>query len=151
MNYLQTTLQKCLDESLILAIKNCSLASEVTLFLQQLLGELEKDDENISFTQILLQVNTLFVFHHYFFCVTDKKILKRLLDVNKKAAACTIIGNIIWYPEDFLLKQIPTLTKSIDKKLWVQNRQLQLTTRSQNLHKTSLTLFTQVCIFYIFN
>lgn len=138
---------------MIIAIKNCSLASEVSLFLQQLLSELEKDDENISFTQILLQVNVLFVFHHHFFCSMDKKNLKRLLDINKKAAACTLIGNIVWYPEEFLLKHIPSLAKTIDLKLWTQSRQTQLTTKCQNLAKEcqSLSVLVSKAEYYAFS
>lgn len=81
---MQNILQKCQEENLIPVIKNSSLSSEFCLFMQQLLVELEKDEENISFTQILLQVNVLFVFHYHLFGTLDKKLFKRLLDVNKK-------------------------------------------------------------------
>lgn len=80
-----------MEDNLILTIKNCNLGNEVLLYLQHLLGEIERDDENISFTQLLLQLNVLFVLSHEFFCVIDKKILKRLLDANKKVIALFIL------------------------------------------------------------
>lgn len=58
--------------------------NEIACYINQLLGELERDDENIFFTQIWLQVNALVVLEHYLFGTTDKKFVKRLVEVNKK-------------------------------------------------------------------
>lgn len=77
-------MDKCLEEGLIVTMKSCSLGNEFLLHIQQLLSDLEKDEDNISFTQIWLQVNVMFVFQHYLFGNLDKKTLKRLTDINKK-------------------------------------------------------------------
>lgn len=48
------------------------------------------------------------------------------------------------YPEDFLLKHIPSLVKIVDKKAWIQNRQMQISIRNQNLSKESHKICVQV-------
>jgi hypothetical protein len=85
-NIFKTALEKCLDEKLIFVIKNSSLSNEIAAYINQLLNELERDEENIFFTQVWLQVNSLVVLEHYLFGSTDKKLVKRLLEVNKKVS-----------------------------------------------------------------
>lgn len=80
----QSIIRKCLQESLSIGLKNCSLSNEFSLYIQQLLTELERDDEHVSFTQIWLQANTLYVFQQNLFGTNEKKMLKRLLEINKK-------------------------------------------------------------------
>ena len=65
-------------------MKGCSLSNEILLHIQQLLAELEKDEDNILYTHIWLQANALFAFHYNLFGNIEKKIFKRLLDINKK-------------------------------------------------------------------
>lgn len=77
-------IQKCKDHESISAVKMSGLKSEFTICMQNMLIELEKDDENISYTQIWLQLNAIFVFQYHIFGNIDKKILKRLIEINKK-------------------------------------------------------------------
>ncbi|RZC39896.1 WASH complex subunit 7, partial [Asbolus verrucosus] len=142
-NIFKTALEKCLDEKLILIIKNSSLSNEISAYINQLLNELERDEENISFTQVWLQVNCLVVLEHYLFGSTDKKIIKRILEVNKKSSACTLCGNVLWYPEQFLLKHIPTMVKFIDEKTVDSTRLTKIALRSQNLPKETHMLSLQ--------
>lgn len=65
-------------------VKKSGLNNEFSLCIQNMLIELEKDHETMSFTQIFLQLNALFVFQYHIFGQIDKKIFKRILDVNKK-------------------------------------------------------------------
>ncbi|KAB0801554.1 hypothetical protein PPYR_05908 [Photinus pyralis] len=143
-NIFQQTVEKCLEEGLTITIKNCSLANEIMLYILQMLTELEKDDDNMSFTQICLQVNAMYVLHYSLFGSFDKKIYKRLSEVNKKAAACVLVGNTVWHPEAFLVRHIPPLSKIIDIKTYTNNRLTLLATRSQNLPKEAHSLCLQV-------
>lgn len=65
-------------------MKSCSLSNEFVLYIHYLVLELERDNDNISFTQIWLQANALFAFHYYLFGNLDKKLFKRLCEINKK-------------------------------------------------------------------
>lgn len=71
-------------------MKNCSISNEFNTFIQQLLTELEKD-ENIFFTNIFLQVNVLFVFQYQIFGNIDKKLVKRIMDINKRVRYVILI------------------------------------------------------------
>ncbi|KAK4871515.1 hypothetical protein RN001_015639 [Aquatica leii] len=142
-NIFQQTMEKCLDEGLVVTMKNCSLTNEILLYIHQMLNELEKDDENMFFNQIWLQVNAMFVLHYYLFGNMDKKVYKRLNELNKRIAACVIVGNIVWYPEVFLTKHIPSLNKNLDIKLFANSRLALMASRSQNLPKEAHQLCVQ--------
>lgn len=81
---MQRIIEKTVEHHCITSVKNSGLKNELAICMQNMLQELEKDDENISYTQIWLQVNALFVFQYHIFGNIDKKILKRLIDANKK-------------------------------------------------------------------
>lgn len=55
-----------------------------------------------------------------------------------------MVGNILWYPEEFLVKYIPSLRKQLDLKLLAQNRATQVNVRSQNLSKEAHLISSQV-------
>lgn len=58
--------------------------------------------------------------------------------------SCAIFGNILWHPETFLIKHIPTLGKNLDIKALANNRLTQIVSKSQNLSKESYILYSQV-------
>ncbi|XP_022901254.1 WASH complex subunit 4 [Onthophagus taurus] len=139
-NILQHVMEKCLEESLITSIKGCSLASEFLLYTQQLLNDLEKDEDGITYTQFFLQANTLVAFQTILFGSMDKRILKRLMDINKKTTVCTIYGNVLWYPEKFLTTHLST-TDKIDVKMFQTCRLNQINIRCQNLLKDTNLIY----------
>ncbi|GJQ84460.1 hypothetical protein Trydic_g21021 [Trypoxylus dichotomus] len=141
---LQSAIAKCNGEALTIGLKSCSLSNEFTLYIQHLVTELERDDEHVSFTQIWLQANTLLVFQQNLFGNVEKKLLKRLLEINKKNIACTLYGNILWYPDEFLQQHVPTLIKN-ETKWSSQNRTAQIASRCQSLTKESQLLTSQAC------
>ncbi|KAF5274542.1 hypothetical protein FQA39_LY07154 [Lamprigera yunnana] len=145
-NIFQQTVEKCVDDGLVMTMKNCSLSNEIISYIHQMINELEKDEENMFFTQIWLQVNAMYVLYYYLFGNIDKKVYKRLAEVNKKSAACVIVGNIVWYPEVFLTKHIPVLSKNLDVNLFAHNRVTLITNRSQNLPKEAHQLCAQVYV-----
>lgn len=143
-NIIKLIVEKYFDEQLMIALSKSNLYNEISNFINQMLTELERDDENMCFTQIWLEVNAVFVLKYYIYGDFEKKIFKRLLEVNKKSCACTLFGNIVWYPEKFLVKHIPSLEKQLDFKALRNFRLTQITTRSQNLQKDSHQLCLQV-------
>lgn len=58
--------------------------------------------------------------------------------------ACTLYGNVLWYPEQFLIKHVPVISKLFDEKIFLTNRQTHIANRSHNLLKDSYVLCTQV-------
>lgn len=143
-NLFRVVIDKYFDEQLMIALSKTNLHNEFTNFINQLLTELEKDDENIGFTQIWLEVNATFVFKYYIYGDFEKKIFKRLLEVNKRSSACNLSGNIVWYPERFLVKHIVSLEKQIDFKTLKNIRLAHIANRSQNLPKETYMLCLQV-------
>lgn len=145
-NLFRIIIDKYFDEHLMIALSKSNLHSEFGNFISQMLTELERDDENVCFTQIWLEVNAMFVFKYYMYGDLEKKLYKRLLDVNRKSSACTLSGNIVWYPERFLVKHIPSLEKHLDFKALRNFRLTQIANRSQNLPKETHTLCMQVIV-----
>lgn len=145
-NLFKVIIEKYFDDQLMIVLSKSSLHNEFANFISQMLADIERDDENVCFTQIWLEVNAMFVFKYYLYGDMEKKIYKRLLEVNKKTSACTLSGNIVWYPEFFLVKHIPSLEKHLDFKALRNFRLSQIANRSQNLPKETHTLCLQVQI-----
>ncbi|KAG5896826.1 hypothetical protein JTB14_032067 [Gonioctena quinquepunctata] len=144
---LKSTIEKCLeDKNFYYQMKNCSLNQEVCTFVNSLLNDLEKDEEHFDH-QLWWKMNTLIVFYFNIFENADKKLMKRVLEINKKISACTLIGNIMWYPEQFLLKHVHSIEKYIDEKA-IDNHRLNLfNVRNINFPRESGILCLQVCYF----
>lgn len=105
---------------------------------------MEKDNASITFSRSLLQANALVVFYYHLFGNLERKISKKLLEINKKASIVTLIGNVVWYPERFLLKHVIALSKVIDIKTWVTKRKAQIASRTNTLLKDSQALSVKV-------
>lgn len=92
----QRTAEFCLEDKGLGNIKKSGLNNEFSLCIQNMLMELEKNQENVTFTQILLQLNALFVFQYKIFGQIDKKLFKRVLEIDKRVGINVIkMGNLI--------------------------------------------------------
>ncbi|CAG9826231.1 unnamed protein product [Diabrotica balteata] len=143
---LKDVIEKCFeDKSFYYQMKNCTVNQELHAFIVLLLAELEKDEELQS--DIWLKMNIFVIFYFTIFESADKKLIKRVLDVNKKHSTCTLIGNVLWYPEQFLLKHLSILEKYIDERA-IENHRLNLVNvKNSNFPKESSSLCLQVCYF----
>ncbi|CAJ0963190.1 unnamed protein product, partial [Mesorhabditis belari] len=56
------------------------------------------------------------VFYHLHFGGKDKKVVKTLWNSHKKIVAFHLIGNIVWLPCWFILREIPEMRSLVDKK-----------------------------------
>ncbi|XP_019764988.1 WASH complex subunit 4 isoform X2 [Dendroctonus ponderosae] len=142
-------LQECLESSLIIEFKKSSLNEEFYNFLCCRISELEKDEDILLYSDAGLQVNVLVAFYFNAFGITDKKFLKRLLDLNRKVSAYMLMGNIMWYPELFLLRYVPPIVKLIDQRVVESCRLSLVTLRVQNLTKETNKLCFQANHFLI--
>lgn len=114
-----------------------------------MLTELERDDENIMFTQIWLQLNVMFVLEYNIYGNIDKKLVKRVLEVNRKVSSCILFGNIVWYPEQFLINHIPVLSKMLDLTFLQNNRLALIDTKTNSLQREAHLLKIQACFWML--
>lgn len=145
---LKDSIDKCLESKLILDIKNSSLNLEFQNFILYRINELEKE-EDIRYEEMWLQLNVIMAFFCNIFGNNDKKIIKRLLDLNKKISACPLIGHIMWYPEQFLLKHVQSMAKYLDEKNIESYRLNYINTTVQNFPKDTNFFCLQACYFLI--
>lgn len=147
---LKTTIEKCLDDKdLNIQLKNCGLSNEFFTFISVLLSELEKNEENNFNIQSWYKLNIFVVFYFNVFGTLDKKLVKRLLDVNKKISSCILIGNVMWYPEQFLLKHIHSFNSYIDEKIIEDQRTALIQNKRSNLPKDVNYMSLQACFLLI--
>ncbi|KAL3289445.1 hypothetical protein HHI36_022869 [Cryptolaemus montrouzieri] len=140
-NIFKNVIQFCCSSN----VNSPGVSAEFSAYIIQLLTEL--DDENTTFfTQLWLQLNALVAFQWNLFGEVDKKIGRKLIELNKKIGSCTIAGNKLWYPEEFLLNQIPSFSRYINTQGTSMSRLSQLTTKSQNLQKEIAVLSSQVSL-----
>lgn len=65
-------------------LKNCSLNAEFIAYINCILYDFERDEDNISNNQMWMQLNVITVFSMYIFGNVDKKIIRRIFEINKK-------------------------------------------------------------------
>ncbi|KAL1493027.1 hypothetical protein ABEB36_011169 [Hypothenemus hampei] len=142
------SVDKCLDNNLMLNIKKSTLNVEFYNFISSRFIDVEKDENNI-YTDAGIQINVLVAFYSIVFGNLDKKFIKKLLDLNKKMSAYVIVGNIIWYPEKFLLKHIVSPSKVIDEKTIDTHRLAEFKARIASLPKETNKFSWQACHFVL--
>ncbi|XP_019865702.2 WASH complex subunit 4 [Aethina tumida] len=143
------TLECFLEDKLIGVLKNCSLNAEFIAYINCILYDFERDEDNISNNQMWMQLNVITVFSMYIFGNVDKKIIRRIFEINKKISACNLVGNIMWYPEAFFLKHVQTVNKFIDEKSIDIHRIQHITNKYQALSKDSQLILAQACCLMI--
>ncbi|XP_054719351.1 WASH complex subunit 4-like [Uloborus diversus] len=115
-------------EEFALNIKNQLIVNEPRL------GESNEYDSRLRIPDICC----LFVLHFYLYRTVDKKFFKALWDTYKKVPAVPLIGNILWFPDLFLLTRVPAMARTFDRKAQEAvkfARQTYLQQRTQNIVK----------------
>lgn len=69
---------------MITEVKKSNLSVEFYNFLCSNFTDMEKNEDDNLYTEVVLQINILVAFYFNIFGTTDKKFIKRLLDLNKK-------------------------------------------------------------------
>ncbi|XP_053318537.1 WASH complex subunit 4 isoform X2 [Spea bombifrons] len=98
------------------------------------LGEASEIDQRERYVALC----GLFVLYFQIFRTVDKKLYRSLLDVCKKVPAITLIANVIWYADNFLIQKVPAAAKLMDRKSLHSikaQREGYLQTRAQSLTK----------------
>ncbi|XP_054723864.1 WASH complex subunit 4-like, partial [Uloborus diversus] len=124
-------------EEFALNIKNQLIVNEPRL------GESNEYDSRLRIPDICC----LFVLHFYLYRTVDKKFFKALWDTYKKVPAVPLIGNILWFPDLFLLTRVPAMARTFDRKAQEAvkfARQTYLQQRTQNIVKDVQNYYMQV-------
>ncbi|KAF4081421.1 hypothetical protein AMELA_G00160980 [Ameiurus melas] len=129
--------------------KNSAFAEEFahnirTIFanVESKLGEPAEIDQRDKYVGVC----GLFALHFHIFRAVDKRLYKALLDVCKKVPAVTLTGNVIWFPDTFLINKIPAAAKLMDKK----SLQAIRISRDAFLQQKAQTLTKDVQSYYVF-
>ncbi|OXU21172.1 hypothetical protein TSAR_000460 [Trichomalopsis sarcophagae] len=88
--------------------KSTTMYDHMLCFLKNIITDVEsKINDNAAINKNWIQVNVGIVVLIKLFGTCDKKLLKRIVEVNKKLYAVTLVGNIVWLPNDFLVDCLP--------------------------------------------
>ncbi|XP_021927247.1 WASH complex subunit 4 isoform X2 [Zootermopsis nevadensis] len=130
--------------------KNISLAEEFNLYLRNAITVLEMKAVDLPDSEHLMlwvKLSALYVLNFNLFGTVDRKLFKQLWDLNKRIPAVTLVGNILWFPEQFLLTHLTHMAKLIDKKtqqIVQTRRQAYLQQKAQSLPKEVRTFCLQM-------
>ncbi|XP_027049103.1 WASH complex subunit 4-like [Pocillopora damicornis] len=58
----------------------------------------------------------LFILQHQIYKGIDRRFFSKFWDIHKKVPAVHLVGDIMFFPNEFLLRRIPHLSKIVDKK-----------------------------------
>lgn len=143
------------DDGKAFVSKNSLFAEEFSLNIKNYFMLIEPkigDSAELNARQRIVDICALYVLYYSLFRIVDKKFLKTLWDVYKKLPAIHLVGNVLWFPCEFLMLKIPPMINNIDRKtqeMVKSQRQLYLQQKSQSLPKDVQTLYLQVASWMI--
>ena len=135
----RSTVSQSFDRNGVKITDNTSLGDEFLYYLKSKLVEIEgatskgtpSSEDMIKFVGFC----GFYVLHCNLYFHTDKKLVSRILEVCKKLPSICLFGNVMWFPEQFLLEHLPVLSQNVDKKVWASfspNRQTYLQQKSSS-------------------
>ncbi|XP_065176385.1 WASH complex subunit 4-like [Sycon ciliatum] len=147
---LANCLEQPFDEGHILVSANPTLMEEFLInmkaifaYLEARIGENNEMEQRFQFLSLCL----LFTLHFQVWRTADKKFFLQVFNMYKKLPAIHLCANIVWFPNDFLLRAIPSLMKVVDKKhinALNASRTQWLTSNGQNLTRDAHNYYLQV-------
>lgn len=125
--------------------KNSLMADHFLSFLRNTMTDIETkcNNESYSLERNWLRVNIGIVIASKFFGTNDKKLIKRIYEINKKYYAMTIAGNVLWMPNKFLQDYLPKdsvsqISAQIGEKLLLTRTQKLSTIASALIHRATI-------------
>ncbi|XP_045494622.1 WASH complex subunit 4 [Colias croceus] len=130
-----------------------TVMTEFTQYIKQALINLDKfiqDKPNSDNMYKCIKINALFVLNCHLFSNNDKKLFKSLSEINAKAHSIYIIGNAIWFPEQFLHRYIPSLSTNSNKlsQAMLKARQAYMNSKKLSLAKDIINL-QNICTLWV--
>ncbi|XP_043602098.1 WASH complex subunit 4 isoform X2 [Bombus pyrosoma] len=88
--------------------KGSIMSEQITNYLKNLMVDIEnKPNDYVSLNKSWIKINIGIVVTTKLFGTCDKRLIKRVLENNKKFYAVNLIGNVIWIPSKFLSDFLP--------------------------------------------
>lgn len=115
------------------------------------IGKFESDLSDFSETTTIIKINIMILTYSSIFGNLDQKSIKTLIDINVKNCGITLIGNIIWRPENFIRNNAGSLFKGHERYLKEESkmRQVFLTNRTQNLVRDTQSYSVQISMWVL--
>uniref|UniRef100_S4RDB4 WASH complex subunit 4 n=1 Tax=Petromyzon marinus TaxID=7757 RepID=S4RDB4_PETMA len=148
---LQNCIEQPFDNGTVLVSKNSAFAEEFTQNIRNMFAALES---KLVFVRINRVVNSLrvvvlscvAVLNFQIFRTVDKKFFRSLLDVYKKMPAVTLVANVVWFADKFLLLRVQPADKQLVEKKTLQAVPVQ---RDAHLQQKAQTLPKDVQSYYL--
>lgn len=143
------------DTRFVNVTRNPLLAEEMMFCIKALFQSVDSKIGTNSETDHRMQyvgVIGLYTLYFNIYHTLDKKFFKQLLDVYKKVPAIYLCGNILLFPDEFLLDNIPHCEKFVDKKQFdavISARHGYLNANNSNLFKQAHSWYLQVSCWMI--
>ncbi|ESO99519.1 hypothetical protein LOTGIDRAFT_113446 [Lottia gigantea] len=147
----QNCVEQQFDSNTINCSKNPNLAEEFAINIKDILVELEGrigENNEIDHRYKFVGVCGLYILHFQIFRVVDKKLFKQLWDIYKKIPCVHIMGNVVWFPCQFIQSRLPNIDQLLDRKAqlavqtqqttWLQQK-TQLLTRDIQVYSTQVS------------
>ncbi|XP_044177344.1 WASH complex subunit 4-like isoform X2 [Acropora muricata] len=147
---LQNCIEQPFDTQFVGVARNNEFAEEFLYnikIIHQSLDARMNEPHEVDQRQKVVGLVGLFVLHFQIYRGLDKKFFTKLWDLHKKVPSVHLAGDIMFFPNEFLLQKIPYLTKILDKKqkLAVETSKEQyLASVNQNLVKEAQLYQMQV-------
>lgn len=122
---------------------------QITNYLKNLLLDIEiKSNNSALISKNWIRVNVGIVIIMKLFGTCDKRLIKRVLENNKKFYAVTLVGNVTWIPSKFLCDFLPkeagnAINPQVGEKLLLSRTQ-KLSQTVNNLTSRAVTWCTEM-------
>ncbi|XP_015749024.1 PREDICTED: WASH complex subunit 7-like isoform X1 [Acropora digitifera] len=116
---LQNCIEQPFDTQFVGVARNNEFAEEFLYnikIIHQSLDARMNEPHEVDQRQKVVGLVGLFVLHFQIYRGLDKKFFTKLWDLHKKVPSVHLAGDIMFFPNEFLLQKIPYLTKILDKK-----------------------------------
>lgn len=135
----QNCVEQPFDDDKVNVSKNGPFAEEFAINIREYMTQLEtRIGESMETSQRYkyMGVIGLFILHFQIFRMLDKRIFKIIWDVYKKIPCVHMVGNVVFFPNEFLLIRLPNAQQLLDRKTQLavqQAGQTWLASRNQML------------------
>ncbi|CAM9441528.1 WASH complex subunit 4 isoform X1 [Lampetra fluviatilis] len=146
---LQNCIEQPFDNGTVLVSKNSAFAEEFTQNIRNMFAALESklgEPNEIDPRERYVGTCCLFVLNFQIFRTVDKKFFRSLLDVYKKMPAVTLVANVVWFADKFLLLRVQPADKQLVEKKTLQAVPVQ---RDAHLQQKAQTLPKDVQSYYL--
>lgn len=131
------------------------LSTQLQDYIKTVVQEIDKFPQDLCDfiqTETFVKANALVVLFHVFSGQMDNKSFRILLDHNAKQCSITLIGNLIWYPEQFLYRHAETLVRHNPKhyqKDLSRVRSTYLNSKIISVQRESKAYWNQIVLWFL--